>query len=120
MPGFHVVALRAGPMLSWPILVFIPPGSDKVPSHLWGTLTDWGDTLAPLLHPCMVSAASFLAEYPVHPRRLGELLRGARLQCPGEVLHSYKPLQPGQAEHHPLRVTLDVGPFGREAVRAGD
>lgn len=67
-----------------------------------------------------VSVASCLSEHPVHSRRPGELLRGAGLQRPGEILHRHQPLQPGQAEHHALRVPLDVRPVGREAVRAGD
>uniref|UniRef100_A0A8P0TSY9 Neuronal vesicle trafficking-associated protein 1 n=1 Tax=Canis lupus familiaris TaxID=9615 RepID=A0A8P0TSY9_CANLF len=56
----------------------------------------------------------------MHSRRLGELLRRARLQCPGEILHSHQPLQPGQAEYHSFCLTLDVRSVRREAVRAGD
>lgn len=38
---------------------------------------------------------------------------------PGEILHHPEPLQPGRAEHHPLRVAVDVCAVGREAGGAG-
>nr|XP_030720057.1 neuronal vesicle trafficking-associated protein 1 isoform X1 [Globicephala melas] len=68
----------------------------------------------------VLKGAACLSEHPVHPRRLGELLCGARLQRPGEILHRHQPLQPGQAEHHPLGVAVDVSSVRREALRAGD
>ncbi|XP_060004505.1 neuronal vesicle trafficking-associated protein 1 isoform X3 [Lagenorhynchus albirostris] len=68
----------------------------------------------------ILKGAACLSEHPVHPRRPGELLCGARLQRPGEILHRHQPLQPGQAEHHPLGVAVDVSSVRREALRAGD
>lgn len=124
-PGTHcstaifytAVPLRAGPTpLS--ILVLFSASSGEMLRSYWGTVT--AETRWHAFVSTAISTASCLTEHPVHPRRLGELLHGARLQCPGEILHCHKPLQPGQAEHHPLRLTMDVSAVRREAVGTGD
>lgn len=113
-------ALGGQAPLLCPLLVFIPASSgEMLRSYLGG-----GDSCCrhKLVIPAstVICMASCLTEHPVHSRRLGELLHGARLQCPGEILHCHKPLQPGQAEHHALRVAMDVSSVRREAVGTGD
>lgn len=114
---YTAVSLRAGPTS----LVHASVSPCKLRGDAYELLGD-SSCRHMLACPCIYcfSTVSCLIEYPVHPRRLGELLHGARLQCPGEILHCHKSLQPGQAEHHALSVTVDVSSVRREAVGTGD
>lgn len=58
----------------------------------------------------------FFSEQSVHSSWVGKLLLRTRLQRSREILHSHKPLQPGQTNHHALRVAVDDSTVRRETV----